>query len=69
MSDKLKLYVWEGVLIDYSSGIVCALARNEEEAWRKVKETDEMAHDILKSNHEYPEEFDVPVAFVVWGGG
>ena len=34
--DQLKLYVWEGVLCDYSCGIMFALAHDVDEARREV---------------------------------
>ncbi len=61
---KLKLFVWEDVLRDYTSGIVVALAENEEAAFKLVKEKCSYIPEIGK-----PRIIEKPEAFVVWGGG
>lgn len=70
---KLKLYVWEQVLCDYTCGMVCVLAHNEEEAWKLLKEKDWRAYEMLRGINpediERPRVVDKPEAFVVWGGG
>lgn len=72
---EFKLYVWEEVLTDWTNGLVCVLARNEQEAWKKLKEKDSTAHWVLMGkDSEYgcktkPREVSKPEAFVVWGGG
>ena len=43
MDSNLKLFVWEGVLEDWTSGIVCVLAHDLEEAYRLVEEEDRLA--------------------------
>ena len=67
MTNKLKLYVWENTLCVYTSGIMFALAYDEKEARRLIKETDP---DIDDS--DFREEAIVitnPRGFTVWGGG
>lgn len=65
----MKLFVWEGdgVLTDYTSGMICVLAENLEEAVKLIKE---------KCNHaegNYPvscfKVIEKPEAFICWGGG
>ena len=47
--DKLKLFVWEGVLSDYTDGIMFALAHTEEEAREMiVKEWDGRPENLEK---------------------
>jgi len=40
---KLKLYVWENVLEDYTSGMVVVLAKNEKDAWELLYKEDSTA--------------------------
>jgi len=70
---KLKLYVWEGVLCDYTCGMVCVLAKNKAHAMKilekkmesysyekfctKVKDNDIKARVLSRG------------AVWVWGGG
>jgi hypothetical protein len=65
---KLRLYVWENVLTDYSSGIMFALARDVEEA-RKVIMTSAPFNSVENELKQEPKVFDEPCGFVVWGGG
>ena len=66
MSQRLKLYVWEDVLRDWTAGMVVVLAPSEKEAWRVLKKEYELEyHQILGIE---PKEVDHPAAFVVWGG-
>lgn len=37
---RLKLYVWENVLSDHTSGMACVLAYSEEHAWALLKKKD-----------------------------
>jgi hypothetical protein len=66
---KLKLYVWEGVLTDYTSGMVCVLARSEEEAWKLVEEKQDGTYARLKREKDTPRCVEQPEAFICWGGG
>lgn len=69
---KLKMYVWRGVLTDYTSGIACALAHNEDEARRVILrdagdcERSMLAGDIEKRADEV---YEKPSGVYVWGGG
>jgi hypothetical protein len=47
---ELKLYVWENVLTDYTEGIVCVLAHNEEEAWALLQKEDDTAWWVLQGS-------------------
>ena len=67
MSKKLKLYVWEDVLTDYTSGVMFALAPSVDEARRLVLVKCDYApeHDLAKE----PKVIETPEGFAVWGGG
>lgn len=75
--EKLKLFVWEGVLTDYTSGIVFALAYNKEHARALVAEKYSSGYqdktrrrqEILKEISSAPEEVETPEAFYLHGGG
>ena len=43
----LKLYVWEDVLADWTSGMVCILAKNEKQAYELLYEEDSVAWSQL----------------------
>jgi len=67
--NKLKLFVWEGegVLTDYTDGMICVLANNLEEALKLIEK---------KCNHCMnsfpPTKYKIiskPEAFVCYGGG
>ena len=66
---KLKLFVWEDVLTDYTSGIMVAIAPTVEEA--RAILLNECAYIPCDDIAQQPKEFDLsePVAFVCWGGG
>jgi len=78
---SLKLYVWEDVLRDYTAGIVCVLAENEEAAWKVLYEEERTAWWVLQGEPEdrhmkgispkatRPRCVTEPEAFAVWGGG
>lgn len=68
----MKLYVWHGILCDYTCGVAFALASSVEEAraliiasapeqWRK----DRLAKEIA----EEPAVYDAPMGDYVEGGG
>lgn len=44
----MKLYVWEGVLRDYTDGLVCVLAHTEKEAWELLYKKDSTAYFVLQ---------------------
>ena len=52
----MKLFVWDNVLEDYTSGMVCILARNEKQAWKMLYEHDPLAWWVLQGEPDYEEE-------------
>jgi len=62
----LKLYVWEGVLTDYSDGMMVALAPNLAEARKLLKE--KCAYIPEGDLEKEPKEVCRPEGFIVWGG-
>ena len=73
MSRKLKMYVWEGVLCDYTCGMAVALAHSAEEAKELLIASDSGCYlnqwDGLKLDGVEPIEVTTPTAFSVYGGG
>ena len=74
--NKLKLYVWEGVLADYTNGIAFAMAGTVEEArqaiYDKCEKEDGYVPSILKSDISGWPSVIVDGAtegFYIWGGG
>jgi hypothetical protein len=63
---KLKLYVWEDVLRDYSTGIAFAYAENSIEARKLVIEKLGYNHGDLCAE---PREISAKEGFVKYGGG
>ena len=64
----LKLFVWQGVLSDYSDGIAFALAESEEQAREMLlKERSSLEDDCEFKNP--PDEYETPIAFAINGGG
>lgn len=64
---KLKLYVWENVLTDYTDGMMCALATSPEQARKLLlKRCSYIPENQLA---EEPKVVSKPEAFLVWGGG
>ena len=66
---KMKLFVWEGVLTDWTSGMMIAIAPTADEAREALlKECDYLPLEDLAQE---PEEHDLTknVAYYVWGGG
>ena len=47
---KMNLFVWEGVLSDYTDGLVVAMARDEDEAWELLFKKDSIAWWKLNGN-------------------
>lgn len=64
---KLKLFVWEEVLTDWSDGFVCAWAENLEKAIELIKEKDEVGASSMDMGKV--RVIEKPEAFVMWGGG
>lgn len=65
---KLKLYVWENVLRDWTSGVMFAFASSPDEA-RKVilKKSDNSS--VREELQQEPRVIDKPEGFIVYGGG
>lgn len=66
MAKKLKLYVWEDVLRDYSTGIAFAFAENSTEARKMVLKKLGYKHEDLCQE---PREITKAEGFVKFGGG
>jgi len=64
---KLKMFVWENVLYDWSAGMVCVLAKDLEQAIQLIKKKDGGAAGSMDMS--VVKEITKPEAFVVWGGG
>lgn len=67
MAKRLRLYVWEEALQDWTFGVMFALASSPEEARAQIK----IACSYVPE-HEFDREpvaYDSPVGFAVWGGG
>ena len=62
----LRLYVWEGVLTDYTSGIAFALARSVEQARKLLIAEDPSVAGELSAE---PIVCRSPCAFTCAGGG
>ncbi len=64
--EKLKLYVWEGVLTDYTDGIMFAYALDEKHAREMILEKCDW---VIKSDLEKePREIIKEEAIILWGG-
>lgn len=67
----MKLYVWEGVLCDYTCGGAFVLAEDEAQAWALLKEKYPTEYSVIsgKLNEEpkSPRVVEMPEAFAVWG--
>ena len=64
---NLKLYVWEGVLTDRTSGVMFALAEDKEHARKLILEECNYVPDGDIAGE--PIEITEPKGFAVWGGG
>jgi hypothetical protein len=65
---KLKLFVWENCLTDYTSGVMFALAYDAEQARMMIREKDKVAGGTGDLGAE-PKVITKPEGFAVWGGG
>lgn len=64
------MFVWEGVLTDYTSGMACVYARDEKEAWEIVKREDQSVYNELHGTEPYcVDSTDETKFFFVYGGG
>jgi len=69
---KFKLYVWEGVLTDWSDGIMFAYARSLKEAREQIIKS--VGYESVSVKRDLAREPDHVLSgkskgFVVWGGG
>ena len=69
MRKKLRLYVWEDVLTDFSPGIMFALAYSVEDARKMLIEREPNSHSVKEEVQQEPKVYDNPMAFIMWGGG
>ena len=71
MDQNLKLFVWEGVLEDYTAGITFALARTATEAKQLLikKGITEHRWKGIKLDGVEPSRYSSPTANYVYGGG
>ena len=67
MKKGLKLFVWEDVLVDYTSGVMFALAESVEEA-RAMLRTENMI-SITKDVQQEPKVYTDKFHFALYGGG
>lgn len=79
---KLQLYVWEGVLADYTDGVMFALAHDVEEAklaivksydirqYNKIMNGEPIkCEDVIYDLHKPYKIHDTPIGFHLHGGG
>lgn len=69
MKRKLKLYVWERVLTDYTDGIMFALASSANEARELIIEESGGLQTVFNDLQLEPDEYDSKVGFFLYGGG
>lgn len=69
MDESLKLFVWEGdgVLTDWTDGMICVLAHNHSEALKLIEEKCDFCMSSFPVNGY--QVIEKPEAFVCWGGG
>ncbi len=67
MNKNLKLFVWEGegVLTDYTNGMICVLAENLEQALRLIEAKCDYCMDSFPINNY--KVITKPEAFIIWG--
>lgn len=63
---KLKLYVWEDVLTDYTPGIMFALAENIDQARDLIRKSGNILESDLAGK---PNVYSSRIGFALWGGG
>lgn len=66
--EKLKLFVWEGALTSYSSGVVFALAYNVAQAREVIIAKVGDSKDLRKDLAREPETCEKPEGFACHGG-
>lgn len=67
---KLKLYVWEGVLYDYNSGIMFALAESVEQARQVILDSGGNGLPTVEQDiKREPKVYDKPYGKFLFGSG
>ena len=69
MEEKLKMYVWDNVLTDYTSGMICILAHDLGEAFLIARKDAEFSENALKEMETEPKVYENPKAVLCYGGG
>ena len=64
---KLRLFVWEDALQDYTSGVMFALAPDADTARKMLLEKCNYLPD--NELRIEPDVYDEPFALAIWGGG
>jgi hypothetical protein len=79
MENNLKLYVWDDVLVNYSSGTILVMANSVSHArdlvakeyygvpYAEVRNLDYYNGQVLKDIQSEPEIITTPKAFLCWG--
>lgn len=67
MPKKLKLFVWENVLIDHSAGIMFALAPDAETARKLIIQKEGPMSSVLEGLGNKPRTVEVEEGFAIWG--
>ncbi len=65
----LRLYVWEGVLTDYTDGVMFALATSPESARKAILKQAGDYDTVRKDLLSEPVVVKKTQGFAVWGGG
>lgn len=66
---KLRLYVWEDVLTDYTSGVMFALAYSVKHARKLITKDVHASSQVHEDIKQEPTVVSRPQGFKVWGGG
>jgi hypothetical protein len=69
MKRGIKLYVWEEVLVDYTDGVMFALATSADEARQIIMEESGGLPSVELDLEQEPKEYTDKVGFFLYGGG
>ena len=70
MGNEKRVYVWEGVLCDWSCGMVCLYATSKLDAWKRLKKTQEVyLYEWIKREGVEPRVMNKSEVLMVFGGG
>jgi hypothetical protein len=64
----MKLFLWEDVLTDYTSGVIFAFAETADEARDIIKKDVNCCSSVLKEIKALPQIITEPMGFILWGG-